>query len=94
MPFPRQTPKPFTRAAVLAFDPHQFGVYGLFRDSQWIYIGRGNIRAGLLDLLNGANSFVARMHPTHWVSEVTTDLVQRQEQLVREFKPTCNNTIA
>jgi hypothetical protein len=71
MPFPKQTPREFTRVNVERISLNQMGVYGLFRKNGWVYIGKGNIRDRLLKHLNGDNPRITEEHPTHFVSEVT-----------------------
>lgn len=94
MPFPKQTPRGFTRANVLAINPNQIGVYGLFREGAWIYIGKGDIRQRLLDHLNGDNPAITRGRPTHWVDEVTTgDPSIREKTLIAECTPLCNQRV-
>ena len=42
MPFIEQRPRPFTLSDIQALSPNQKGVYGLFNESGWIYIGEGS----------------------------------------------------
>lgn len=93
MPFVQQTPRPFTKASVEALRPGQMGVYGLFRQSQWVYVGSGDIRARLLSHLGGDNPCITRMQPTLWVNEVTSDYVNREKELIAELDPPCNKRI-
>ena len=89
MPFPKQTRRAFTRANVEALNPNQFGVYGLFREGRWIYVGQGDIRRRLLDHLNGDNPCITRERPTHWVDELTEFMDARETALFLELKPVC-----
>ena len=89
MAFPQQTPRVFNLANVEALHPNQIGVFGLFRTGVWIYIGSGDIRQGLLEILNGSKPCVLAEHPTHWVDETTIDPIGRQRQLLNEFPPRC-----
>jgi hypothetical protein len=93
MPFPPQIPGIFDRPHVEAFGPNQLGVYGLFRESRWIYIGKGDIRQRLLAHLGGDNPRITRERPTHWVSEVTPNMDGREIQLIQELDPVCNQRI-
>jgi len=94
MPFPQQIPRAFTRANVEALNPNQIGVYGLFRQDTWIYIGKGDIRQRLLDHLNGDNSGIIKEKPTHWVDELTNgDPSRREESLIAEYWPICNKRV-
>jgi len=93
MPFPKQTPRAFTCANVEALNPNQFGVYGLFREGQWIYVGQGDIRRRLLDHLNGDNPCITRERPTHWVDELTELMDAMETALILELKPVCNQRL-
>ena len=94
MPFTPQTPRTFTRANVEMLDPNQIGVYGLFRQDTWIYIGKGDIRQRLLDHLNSDNLCINQQKPTHWVDVVTGgDPSQTEESLIAEYRPICNKRI-
>jgi len=94
MPFPKQEPRAFTVSNVEALNANQIGVYGLFRQDTWIYIGKGDIRQRLLDHLNGDNPCILQEEPTHWVDLVTEgDPSQREKELIAEFDPICNERI-
>lgn len=93
MPFPQQDPRPFTRVGIETLNPNQLGVYGLFRQGQWIYIGKVDIRQRLLDHLNGDNSCITRQTPTRFVAEVTSSMDERERQLIVEFQPICNQRL-
>lgn len=95
MPFIQQTPKAFTKQSVEALKHNQYGVYGIFNQSQWIYIGKGDIRQRLLDHLNSDNPCILRLEPTHWVDELCTDptMSTRERQLIAEFNPSCNQRV-
>ena len=94
MPFPQQQSRLFTRANVEALHPNQLGVYGLFRQGVWVYVGKGDIRQRLLDHLNGDNPCITRENPTHWVDEVTNgDPSIREKQLITELQPVCNKRV-
>lgn len=94
MPFTQQTPRQYTRKNVEALRANQEGVYGLFKQGQWIYVGKGDIRQRLLDHLNGDNPCVSRQGPTHWVDEVIQgDPSAREKQLIIELTPSCNQKV-
>ena len=93
MPFPDQSPRVFNRANIETIRPNQKGVYGLFRQGLWIYIGKGDIRDRLLAHLNGDNPCIIRENPTHWVDEVTSNMDSRERQLIVELSPACNKRI-
>lgn len=94
MPFPEQQPREFTAANIEAIGASLTGVYGLFKDNQWVYVGRGNPRARLMAHHNGDNPCITRNAPTHYVDEVTTDDVRRERDLLLELGPTsCNERL-
>lgn len=95
MAFVQQTPRAFTKANVEALNPNQNGVYGIFNQSRWIYVGKGDVRSRLLSHLNGDNPCILRAGPTHWVDEVCFDPVMsnREKQLITELNPTCNQKV-
>lgn len=95
MPFVQQTPRLFTRQDVEALNPNQYGVYGIFKQFQWIYIGKGDIRARLLAHLNGDNPFILRLGATHWVAELCVDPVMsaKEKQFILACGPSCNQKV-
>ena len=96
MPFVQQTPRLYTRENIEAINPGQLGVYGLFKEGVWIYVGKGDIRKRLLDHLNGDNPCITRTQPTHWVDEViNSDPSLREKQLITELSPRliCNERL-
>lgn len=93
MAFPQQESKLFNRARVESITPGQVGVYGLFKQGVWVYVGRGDIRGRLLDHLNGDNACIAAQGPTSWVDEVTSNDVAREKQLIAELTPACNQRV-
>ncbi len=89
MPFVEQTPRPFVRQDVESLRPNQIGVYGLFNQGEWVYVGKGDIRERLLAHLNDPSILSRR--PTHWVGEVTQgEPSARERQLQLELRPSCN----
>ena len=90
MPFPQQQPRVFNKQNVLALKENQYGVYGIFRQGHWIYVGKGDIRERLLAHLDGDNPCILNAQPTHWVDEVTSNADAREKQLIRELNPSCN----
>ena len=93
MPFVQQEPKAYTRSAIEGLKPNQIGVYGIYRQNHWIYIGSGDIRARMLDHFNGDNPCIAREQPTNWVAEVTSNYIQREKTLIVEFPTACNQRV-
>lgn len=94
MPFVQQTSRSYIKTEVESLKPNQIGVYGLFKQGVWIYVGKGDIRQRLLDHLNGDNPCITKERPTHWVDEVTSgDPSDREKQLILELNPICNKKI-
>lgn len=93
MPFPNQTPNPFTRAGIEVLTPGQMGCYGLFNAGGWIYVGRGDIRQRLLAHLEGDNTLIILRQPTHWVAAVTASHVEMEKALIVECQPACNQKV-
>lgn len=91
MSFVQQTPRLFTRPDVESLNAGQVGVYGLFRNSCWVYVGKGDLRERLLAHLNGDNSYITKQAPTHWLGEVTQGGPSaRERELILALQPRCN----
>jgi hypothetical protein len=83
----------FTRTAVVLHAPDQSGVYALHYQTTWVYVGESaNIRAQLLQHLNGDNACITVYPSLSFSFETVPEAVRawRQDELVREFRPTCN----
>jgi len=95
MAFPQQTSRIFTRQDVLSLNSSQYGVYGIFNQFRWVYIGKGDIRERLLAHLNGDIPAILAESPTHWVGEVCDQLSMdlREKQLIIECGPHCNQRL-
>jgi hypothetical protein len=93
VPFPPQKPKPFDRESVEAAPVGSVGCYGLFRKDRWIFIGKGDIRQGLLGHLNGDVPVILLQRPTHWVAVETPDYEVMERELVLACDPVCNRPL-
>lgn len=94
MAFIEQNPLIFNRANIEAIKPGLIGVYGLLKQGQWIYVGKGEIRTRLLAHFNGDNPLITRMQPTHFVGEILKiDPSSREKQLILELAPVCNQKV-
>lgn len=93
MPFANNPVRSFTRANIEALTPGQLGVYGLFSEGRWIYVGSGDVRTRLLDHLNGDNDCITGEAPTSWIDEVTADYKNREKELIVELAPACNKKV-
>jgi len=83
----------FNREAIESFNIGQTGVYAIYNARKWIYIGRGDIRQRLLDHLDGDIPSISTNSPTHFRAEVTDDSIKREQQLLREYMPACNQRL-
>jgi hypothetical protein len=94
MPFPKQEGRPYTKANVESLNAGQMGCYGIYVASkEWVYIGKGDIRARLLAHVNGDNPLIASRGPTHYYSAVTSDYDAEEKRLILEYSPTCNQKV-
>jgi len=87
----------FNQASVTMNAPTHSGVYALFNDGHWIYIGESlNVRDRLLQHLRDSHSdCIKQAAPQYFAWELTTATyrVQRQDQLILEMHPTCNQRL-
>ena len=95
MGFPEQEIKPFAYARIKNIQPSDAsGVYGIYRNDTWIYVGKGEIRERLLRHLNSDNPCILRENPTHWVDVVIQgDPSDREKELILELDPICNEKV-
>ncbi len=93
MPFPQQETRGFAKAGIEWLAPNQIGVYGIFRADAWIYVGRGDLRARLLDHFGGDNPDITKENPTGYVTELTNNAEVREKQLILELKPIANKKV-
>jgi excinuclease UvrABC nuclease subunit len=87
---------PDNYASIVANAPAQSGVYALFKPGVWIYVGEsGDIRARLLQHLNGDNPCITQNAPTGFQFELVAanQRVARQNQLILALKPICNQKL-
>lgn len=91
MPFAMNQGIPFDEANVFYRAPAMPGVYGIFRDGQWIYVGESNsIQRRLNEHLGDLLHNMHRYGPTHFVYELCDNRITRQNQLILECAPCCN----
>jgi excinuclease UvrABC nuclease subunit len=92
MPFPQQNPQPFTRAGVEWLAARQTGVYGIFRNGLWIYVGKADdLRARLMQHLS--NQDITKHQPSHYVTMVTADPDNAERALIMELQPVANQRV-
>lgn len=93
MPFPKQEPRPFTKARIESLGAGQMGCYGLRRQDVWIYVGKGDIRDRLLKHFRGDNACITKAMPTHWLDVVTPHMDDEEKRLILELSPVCNKRV-
>ena len=82
----------FQRESILLNAPESPGVYGLF-SAFWIYIGEAeNVRARLLQHLEGDDPCIVHYRPSGFAFELTSpdERHRRHEQLMKQLQPLCN----
>ena len=96
MPWSNRKGFAFSRPSIITNAPSQSGIYGLYKGQQWIYFGEsGNIRERLLADLGGDNDYINRLRPTNFSFELHPEnqRVERQNQLILEYHPPCNQKL-
>lgn len=98
MPFPPQDPRSFTRQGIEWLAPNQKGCYGLIQQKAagpaWVYVGKADdVRARLLQHLNGDNPCINNYPPTHFLTEITQANDAREKMLIVEYDPHCNKKV-
>ena len=93
MPWNNPTSHVFSRISVIENAPQESGVYALRYQSTWVYVGESeNIRAQLIQHLNGDNACITVYPSLTFSYELISSVTRswRQDELVRELRPTCN----
>ncbi len=96
MPFNSNHGYRFTEAGIAAYAPRESGVYGIYNNNSWIYIGEaGDMEARLYAHLRGESDQSARIqrqNPTLYVFERcdARNRLAREQTLIRELNPICN----
>lgn len=86
----------WSHASIVANAPHASGVYCIYNQQQWIYVGEsGDLQARLLEHFNGDNACITRNAPTGFQFELVAanQRVARQNQLIVALKPICNQRL-
>ena len=84
----------YTAASVAKHAPAASGVYAIFREGLWIYIGEtDDIRASLLAHLDGNDRCVFRHMPTGFSFErwPPSERHERCNDLISDLSPPCNH---
>lgn len=96
VPFPMTSGYSFTESSVKVNAASRSGVYGLYTQSRWIYVGETNdIQRRLLEHLAETSGCIKRHAPTGFVYELVESgsRVARQNALIRELIPACNERL-
>lgn len=84
----------FNKRTVMASSPRTAGVYALWRNDRWIYVGQStNIFERLLEHLTAPEGCIARELPSGFGFELIADAPGRQareHELIHELGPVCN----
>jgi hypothetical protein len=84
----------FQRECILKNAPESSGVYGLF-NAFWIYIGEAdNLRARIMEHLDGNDLCIVRFQPSGFAFELVSpeERHRRHEHLIKELQPLCNRS--
>src|SRR5664279_5132542 len=87
MPFPSGNSFPLTRISVRAHAPNCSGVYGIFNQSQWIYVGESSdIQRRLLAHIEDTEASLKRFSPTGFSFELQPEASReaRRDALILE----------
>lgn len=86
----------FDSGSITSFAPAQSGVYAIYNQQSWIYVGEGqDIKARLLAHFRGDNACITRWAPTAFQFEAVgaDQRVARQDALILALKPACNQRL-
>ena len=88
---------PFTKDGILANTPNASGVYALWTGETWVYVGESNdILRRLLELFGNPGPCIAKYVALVFGYELFSTEAQRvarQDQLIRELLPACNQPL-
>ena len=97
MPFTSTTSYTFDENNIKAYAPVSSGVYGLFvAKRHWVYIGEtNNLERRLLEHLSETGTCLSNQKPTHFTWELSDERsrVSRQNALILELRPVCNQKL-
>lgn len=88
--------RPYTKQDIESLNGSESGVYGIATATEWVYVGKGDIRTRMLAHYNGDNPCIKNKKPTQWTGEVFTDsnaMDAREKQLILELQPSCNKKV-
>ena len=87
----------FSESGIAQYAPRKSGVYGIYKNGEWIYIGEAkDIEARLYEhvrLESDQSARIWRRQPTGFIFELCDGeraRKAREAQLIAELAPTCN----
>jgi len=86
----------WNRGVILSSVPSASGVYAIWRPNVWIYVGETNdLQRRLLEHFDGDSPCITRAAPTGFGFELVqaNTRVARQNALIPELRPTCNQIL-
>jgi len=86
----------FNELGIKTYAPTNSGVYAIYNSTTWIYIGESNdIQRRLLEHLGEYGTCIKRSAPTSFCYEIVAapSRVQRQNGLIVELRPSCNQRL-
>lgn len=96
MPLTSSSGFPFTENGILLYAPRRSGVYGIYKDGKWIYIGESeDMEARLFEHLRGQShksACIILESPTGFICDScdATTRVIREKLLIAQLSPVCN----
>jgi excinuclease UvrABC nuclease subunit len=96
MPFAETDRRPFSENNISSLDPNQSGCYGIFNNTQCIYIGQAHdLKERLLQHVNrksDQSTCIWQNNPTYWLGTLVNigNLDQKEKSLISEYNPICN----
>jgi hypothetical protein len=94
MPWPNRIAYPFNETSIMVNAPRVAGIYALYNNKTWVYIGEGrDIFAQLIQHLRGDVPCISMFPHLNFSFEtitVPTARVWRMKDVIDEFRPICN----
>lgn len=98
MPFNTTAGHPFSEEGISTYAPPESGVYGIYNNTEWIYVGESqNIEKDLYAHLRSSSEpsyCILSRSPAQFVFDLGDEMWRkaRRDGLVEELKPGCNWT--
>ena len=84
----------FTSASILTNVPKQAGVFGLYNEQGWVFIGQGsNLQQSLFQCLDKSRQYFWPNEPHGYVFEIcnSAECNERRDALILEYYPIRNH---